>query len=603
MNYSNWKKKVDNADKYHEEWSSLFKCSTLEDYYQGFQWQSKGVTQQYYKPYVLNLVFSAIKTKLASILLRKFSFNVSPTPGTMDWDEQFAFESALLKGDVLNAIVSNPDLYFAKHFELTALDSMFRFGMIEVNYSANFDNPRKKPTITTEFTNEYVEAENAKVLDDFALPENEKIFATHRKASRFRVSTSDDPFLHNCSWCGYYAFVYEGSLRNTKGINFPSDYSGTRDYSARSGAKISLDPSSLKSGTVCKIIKIWDNEQNKKLIFLDGYYDEPLVEVPFEILPFEDVRWNLQPPSKKDVGYYPIPPVFNWLSPQDEVNQAREQMRNFRRRYTRKFTYTRGAVEIEELEKFKNEFDGEIIEEKIPNSIRTIDNPTIGATITGDLQVANDDFNKIAAVSQSQESDRTTATQSKINAVRETIREDAEKIEFSEFIGNCGRKILLIAREKLSTGMWVKYTSDPSQDVFSELRESGPVYKYVTSQQIDDGYDFTVALNIVDESPDKLQDEQTKYVTFLKLLMAFPMIAMSPTLIIETAIKCGYRNMKVIKEMQKMAQLAMMAQVQEGQKQLGQGQPQLQSPAEQSMNGNANPNPGSEIDSQLQAQL
>jgi hypothetical protein len=597
-----WSKKIRAANKYYEEWESRFKVAKLENYYEGRQWIGLYALTELYTPYTLNMVFSAIQTKLATLLIHNPEFEITPTPGNMNWNQDEAIQSSLIKQDVINAILSNPNLNFPNHLKLVALDSFFRFGILEINHSADFTNPLKSPIITTEFENPDVSPEAAKKIDEVELPTTEQIYFKHIKASRFRVSTSDSPFLNNCSWCGYYSYVYESSLANTKGIKFPENYfSGIPSLDIKHSNE-NKPPDALLSAKTKKIWQIWDNETKLKHLFLDNNFDESLEknDLPYEVLPFEDVRWNERAPSTKDSGYYPIPPVFNWLSAQDEINQSREQERNYRRRYTRKFMFIEGKVGVEEIEKFKSEYDGELIAVKTFDAIKAIDNPAIGATIAGALQTAIDDFNKIAAISQSQESDRTTATQSKINAARETVREDVEQIDFENFICRSARKGLLVAKEKLVSGLWIKYTQDPGQDLFGEVQATGPIFQYISSQQIDDGYDFTIKMKVLEGSPDRMQDEQNKFILFLKLLSSFPMIAMSPTLIVETAFKCGYRNLKVIKELQQMALVSMMGQVQQGQQQIGSGSG---NPAEASMQSNSNPSPGSEIDNQLQTQL
>lgn len=599
-----WEQKISNANKYYKEWESLFDIKQLERYFEGFQWRGLFQMNSAYRPYQLNLIFSTIKTKQAATLIKNPQFKVNPTPGNSDWNQQEAVDSATLKQDMINAMISNPNIEFDGNAELVSLDSYFRFGIWEINYAADWNNPQKQPIITTEWDDLNVDPEQAKKVEDVPLPENEKVFYKHIKASRFRVSTSDSPMLSNCSWCGYWMPVYESTLRNTKGIKFPTGYSFGERLGIGSSKNLGKS-AAMGSARVCKVWKIWDNERKVQLLFLDGYFQESLnaKEITFEHLPFEDLVWNKRAPGAEDneTGYYPIPPVFNWISPQDEINQAREQMRNYRRRYTRKFQIVGNKVDQEEIEKFKNEVDGEIVTVKQQNAITPIENPQIGPTITGDLQVANDDFNKIAGVSQVQQSDRTTATQSKINADRETIREDTEEEQYKKFLGRSGRKGLLIAREKFSVGMWVKYTQDPGDDMFGEYKEAGTTYKFVSSQDLEDGYDFTVVLNVVEKSQDEQMEDQNKYITFLKILQAFPMISMSPTMITETAYICGYRNTKVLKALQQAAlvnMVGMAAQGQQGAQQQGFG-----NAAQGSMNANSNPNPGSEIDTQLQGQL
>ena len=497
------------------------------------------------------------------------------------------------------------------------MDSYFRFGAMEVGYAADWRNPEKTPIVTENHeADEY--DEKAKVIEDLEISENERIYYKRIKASRFRVSVSDDHKLHNCSWCGYYSYIYKDVLANTKGIKLPAEFD-LADAGMTSefiGAKLSMDSNRassdskdmlemLKKGKVCKVWNIWDNEKKVRKLIL-----EPGCEViwdneadgGFERLPFATHRHDL----RLD-GWYPIPPVSQWLAPQDEINQAREQMRNYRRRFTRKFKYFN--VDQEELEKFKNETDGEIIKLKGANSfIDAISNPEIGISITDGLNASRDDFNIVSGSSSdltTAQSDRTSATQSKITAMKAQVIENVEQIEFMTFYKKVGRLTLLEAQERFSAGIWVKNMHNPGEQFLGQINPSlGPIFKYVTSQDLSDGFDVDVEINCINGSPQKMQEEFEKFVKFLTVITQFPQISMSPTLIREAAYRIGYHNEKAIAEIQRTALLQMMGQAQQLAQQQGTslGQMAQDNGAAGNMLRNAAPSSQEAIDTQLMGQ-
>src|SRR6267142_1038777 len=116
-----WSARIDAANKYYQEWSNLYKCEMLERYYRGFQWR-QNVDINVYKPYTLNLVFATIKIKLA------------------------------------------------------ALDSFFRFGIVETGYAADWQNPKKKDFIVND--------ENDTVEDSLEVPIDERLYWKRIRASR-----------------------------------------------------------------------------------------------------------------------------------------------------------------------------------------------------------------------------------------------------------------------------------------------------------------------------------------------------------------------------------------------------------------------------------
>ncbi len=220
-----------------------------------------------------------------------------------------------------------------------------------------------------------------------------------------------------------------------------------------------------------------------------------------------------------------------------------EQMRSYRRRFTRKYQALKDSVEDDELQKFVSGPDGVVIITKMPNAIGPILNPEVGIALNEAFVIAKDDFNIVTGTSSDirGQQDRTTATQAKITDARMSIRESAEQLDFAEFISNIGRETLSQAAEKLATGMWVKLNADPGETIFSEAK-SNPAYQYVTSQDLRDGYDFEIDVDIQDATPQQIAQGKQQYIEFISLITQFPMLTSSPALIRETAYRCGYRK-------------------------------------------------------------
>ena len=374
--------------------------------------------------------------------------------------------------------------------------------------------------------------------------------------------------LEDFEWCGYWQYYYSETLKKTKGVKFPKDYEGT-SYAADDIGSFSKDSQSglflsrRPSNPVCKVWHIWDNVAKERKLILDGYNDEDfeMWSQPFEHLPLVDLRWDL-----RREGFYPVPPAWHWISSQDEINEAREQIRSYRRRFTRKFQFKKGGITEEEIEKFISGPDGVAIEVKELDAIKAIDNPEIGPTSENALLQGKDDFNLVSGTSaeaRGQSADRETATAAKLIDARSQIRESAEQLDFSEFVSLIGREILVQAKEKLVEGLWVKYTSNPSEGVLQDMQVNAPIFKWIQAQDLSDGYDFTVSIDVKNATPAAMQAEQTAFVNFCTLLTQFPMLAMSPDLIREAAYRVGYKNEKIIHQMQQVAILSMAAKAQQ----------------------------------------
>lgn len=620
---SPWQSRIEQANKYYKAWEDRFSCDTLENYYEGYQWKLANGIQLTLgggvrRPYTVNLVYTTIKRKVANITYTYPEFILTPRPGQMDWNQDFAVQSAQLKQDVLNTVASDPRMELVEDIRLAAIDSFFRFSVIEVGYGKDWKNPNKPKMHLKSHDNPEIMDDKDKVVDDPIASENTAAYTKWISARRFRVSMADDVKLRNCDWCGYYSFMKIKDLKKTNGIKWPANYTSNyysvdiadaTKYFSETGYSTEAAKDMVDRGQICKVWHIWDNITKKRLLILDGRFEE-LYSEDFERLPFSTHRADL---SLK--GWYPIPPVWQWLSPQNEVNEAREQVRTYRRRSSRKFEVTKGEHDPDELDKLTNNEDGTVIVTKRKDgqpSVRPIQNPQIDANIVDGLTMAKDDFDIVASipVARGRASDRQTATATRQIASDQSIVESLEQIDFSRFVAAIGREILLQLAEKMPTGMWVKMTVDPGdeQSMFEELQANKPIFEYITSQELEDGYDFDVLCNVINSTPENMLKEKTAFLEFVAITVQYPQIAMSPTLIRESAYRCGYKNERVIKEMQKQAILAMMEKANMAGNSLiaqglipqqgGQGNGQSQGMAQRQL-----PNSMAEIQAQLTNQL
>lgn len=565
-----WSNRIKNANKYYEEWENRFRCKTLEDYYEGFQWslvngqripENLGIR----RPYTVNLVYTTIRRKIANITYSYPEFLIDPQPGNMDWNQDFAVRSAMIKQAALNTVISNPKLEFVEDIRLAAIDSFFRFAVLEIGYAEDYRNPNKPKMEMASHENPDVSESRDKVVSDEPPASNQLLYTKWISAKRFRVSMADDIKLRNCEWCGYYGFMPKEVLLNTKEFSVPAELKNTyfsadlvdaQDYAAGLYDKDTL-LDLAKRGDLVKYWRIWDNVSGKERLILDSGGHE-VFEKPFERIPLATHRSDLSLG-----GWYPIPPVWQWLSPQNEINESREQMRKYRRRSTRKFEVTKGDHDIDELEKLKSDEDGSIIVTKRKDgmpSIRPITNPDLNAAILDGLTVAKDDFDTIAAipVATGRASDRQTATATKKLAQDQAIVESLEQIDFSRFVSAAGREILLQMSENMDEGMWIKLTADPGSNIFTEIQANQDVYHWLRTQDLADGYDFSVRVNVKDSTPAQMALEEEKYVKFLALMNTYPQIAMSAALVRETAYRVGYKNEAVIRVFQEMALIKLM---------------------------------------------
>lgn len=546
-----WRSRIDAANSYYDKWEKTFNCGDLIKYYKGFQWDSEVRDGRY----VINKIYETIQIKLDAFIPSFPRFNVFPRSGSSDFDLETAALSSQLKQDVLNTIIADDREVFSEELGKAYRDSFWRFGIIEVGYSADWiQNPNApKPLLNTD-----VEKNNAGMKpkvrkEPRELPVNERVYFKHIPAQTFRVGGIDHTYLHRCGWCGYYEWVDKNDLLALPGLKNREKLERAVSTSASDIFIGDLADPSRPSGNYLKIWHIWDMKSMFRLVVVDS----PCVTISerkFTRLPLMDFRPDKDPESN---GFYPVPPVIHWISPQDEINETREQLKNHRRRFVRKFQVLQGGVDDEEIEKFEHGSDGALVMVKRENAITPIQNAELGVSTDKAIMTSADDLNQISGTSAEVRgvADRTTATQANIISQRSTIRENAERDRIAKWLIRIGRETLLVVRDKFTLGVWANITSDTSESLLGEVQESLPAYKWVTNEDLNDGYDFRVEIDVTTLSQQSQELEKRKFLEFNAYILQFPHISLSPTLVRECAYRVGYRNEKVIKEMQQMALL------------------------------------------------
>jgi len=593
-----WSSRIESANRYHDGWEKLFKCKILEEYYEGRQWAN--VTDGY-SPYTINKFFETIEIKIAEFIPTFPKYLISAREANQSDDLESAGDAANLKQDILNSIIQDNKQNFREEVEMAYKDSFFRFGMMEVGYAADWIlNPNAQKPLLASGTQINPSNKSKIVQEPTELPINERIYFKHIGARRFRVGGVDNKYLGRCSWVGYYEFIYKDDLLALKGIkNSDKIQNATPQNPDRDTVYGDSDSDKLKNGAL-KIWHIWDIRAGNRLIVLDS----PCVtiyEKKFKRLNLFDYRPNRRTSTE---GFYPVPPAFQWLSSQDEINETRESQRAHRRRFVRKFQVVQDFIDDEEIEKFESGADGALIKVKRPNAILPIENAAMGQENQNAMVTSSDDLNKISGTSSESRgvADRTTATQAQIINQRSSIRETKERDTVVDWLVNIGREVLLTARDKFVIGLWAQLTSNIKEQFLGEVQQTDPAYQWVSAEKLNDGYDFRIDVDVTSLSENAAQDEKQKFIEFLSVLANYPAIAFSPLLVREAAYRVGYRNEPVIKEMQKMALMQELGR----QQQIGAAQPQPgQGPTNGAtqLNQQMQPNTQSQITQQIQKQV
>lgn len=517
--------RIERANRDYTKWEDKFECKHLDDYYDGTQW--RGIADDVAKHlYCINLVHSTIELQEPSVLFYNPRVRIEPRPRSAASPGSDAGGRAELCQDTVQTFIDDPDIQFKQETLLALRDAWSRFAVIEVGYTPDYlDNPNAgKPVLNEQAdpdTGEFLPMvqEGQPVLQPSQVLSREQLFVKRIPPEHCRVSVSAKNLLTQNDWFAYYEWHYVEDVKaNPK-------YKNTADLKA--GGSIEDDPQDTETDThagMIKIWKVWDLRRNLKHVIADNaknflLEDEPYAYFPIQVLKFFERRNQ----------FYPLPPVYNWLSPQDEINESREQQRAHRRKFNRKFTAVKGTIDQAELDKLMQGPDGTTAWQNVAGAIlNPVPDAPLDGAVWANLAASEKDFYRVTflgaegrGIAESQ-----TATQANIINVRSQIQESKARVQVAEWLGGICRLMLLCLREKMQLPMWIQHNVDPfAMDVASVERIAGQ-WQQITSERLKN-VDVDVKIDLASLSPISEDAQRAGWLATLAMLKDPQFIALA----------------------------------------------------------------------------
>lgn len=503
-----WDGRVQRAGKIYDAWSLLYETKHLDDYYAGRHWRGHD-EEAAKKKYSINLVFATVETQIPSLLFTRPKVEVESRPNHEQTATSQASARATLIQQTLQTFIDDPKLRFTYETTLALRDAYPRFAIVEVGYTGDWiDNPNLGKPVLKEDDSVMMEGEGAEatpVLDDrprvLKPLSKEAPYVKRIPAWTYRVGSTSHNNLTSNDWAGYYEYHALADVRrnpryaNTENLVAGDSLIGSEEEPDRIGE----EGDTKKRVGMIKLWKIWDLRTKTHIVHAEGHTQILLTET-FTVLPHAVLKfYELQD------EFYPLPPIYNWLSPQDEINEIRESQRTHRRRFVRRYMSENGIADTE-LEKLESDVDGVSI--KVPK----ISPPPIAPIVDAPLDTQNwqilaasrDDFNQISGVSgESRNSPSApTATQANIINTHSQLRESAARTKVAEWLGEIVRLMLVVVRERVKMPMMVKRTVDPFaalQDP-EQLTQNANLWHEISVESIED-LDVDIKIDVSSLSP------------------------------------------------------------------------------------------------------
>jgi len=265
-----------------------------------------------------------------------------------------------------------------------------------------------------------------------------------------------------------------------------------------------------------KLWKLWDLRTKTRIVHADGHkkllQSRTFTYCPLAVLKFYERR----------NAFLPLPPIYNWMSPQDEINETREMQKIHRRRALRRYMKDPSVLPTE-VEKLESAEDMVVIDvaKTVPAPIVPIQDAPLDAQNWTELAATRDDLNQITGVSgEARNSPQApTATQANIMNVRATIRESRARQQVADWLAEIARLMLMTIRERVKMPFMIKRMVDPFAFQANPVKtlETAQLWQEIQSEDIGD-LDVDITIDVASLSPVAEDAQRNQWNVVLSLL-------------------------------------------------------------------------------------
>lgn len=417
----------------------------------------------------INKIHPMVRSQIPSLYFNRPFARVQAAPEKSDTPLETVSEKAQLLQDTGNYFVRNPDTCFKEATDLAIKEHFWSLGCVEVGYSPNFvdnpdlDRPAQKENEDTKpdtpASDSDSEDDDAPMTDDLlaqlrASLKSERFYVKFVSAKQVICSPSDKAIIADNDWIGYWEdFAVEDvkrskAYKHTRGLK-PSVSCGKDDKGEATSQNV-------------RLFKIWDLRTKTRWVFAEGHKRE-LLKKSFKRLPLKFYRPDIDP-----YHFWPIPPISQGLSRQEEYNRGREWMRKVQRGTVPRFTYNQDAFDQGEIEKLESEDPNIFIGRKGnvtgPDAIVAIAQPNVSAIVLQDLQLTEKEFNEQtgtpAESRQAQTGGAKTATQATLQAQQSRIEDSLDRSKVATWLAEIVEELILLALDHMNLSEWIAVNVD-----------------------------------------------------------------------------------------------------------------------------------------------
>lgn len=553
------KSEVGSAEEVYGEWAKQFKVDRLEDFVvKSLQRETRdkfgAATGGFEKdPYLVNLLLPSLGARLPALMfqiphaivtareplsddqqppaqapqqippemLAMMQASGMPVPATPPQMERqpTAAEMAQLREDLLNTTIQSDASGFKDASEEAIREAFFRFGMVEVKFTADYEDVKEssdpdEPTTAGPVEQPQADASDPdpeKIPKRLPKPGTERVIFERIPAKQVLISANSKTKIGKCDWIGYWEWKYVGDVKanpnykNKSSIKeeLISSAPGHVDKKVSKTEGYENMPAPAKG--MVKVIKVWYIRDRKRYTWIEGAEDFLQDGKAFEFLTLAALCFE---PILDQ--FLPVPVCYNWTGSQIAYNETRDSQRVHRRRALRKFLYLKGALTDEEAAKLSSAEDMQFAEVEAGNGslqgavipvqmapMDPIHREEADRTVSELMQITK------AGSEQRQVASDATATAVNVAAINKQVQDSADRDRVAKFLEQLCLIALKLMEQNFTHAQVIKTTVDlgaPGAAV--EAKKQTAVWRKIEMSNINPGdLDYEVSIDVESLSP------------------------------------------------------------------------------------------------------
>lgn len=505
-----WCKRWDAAKALKDTWEKKYTPAKNLAYYTGEQYKAEERKDSSGNERLsINKIGAAIRATMPSLMFYYPFAKVTGVPEREDTPGQTLDERAQLLQDTANSIVRDPDTLFMEQTRLALLEAQWAFGCVEVGYDASFeDNPTaQRPALEERSKESAIERGPVDAAQGIPKVNYECFFVKYVSASRVFCSREESSVVKELDWVGYYDWMYLEDVKKA-----PAYAAKVEGLKPTAQEKSPSDRSDDISDMV-KIYKVWDLRTHTKYVWADGH-KKFLLEAHFDRLPLFFIRFEVEPGK-----FYPIPPIYHMLKPQDDYNQSRDLLRRLRDAIVPRYVYDENALRPEDIEKFESADPGVYIPQRTanPDPIRPVQQPSWSEGALRALTIAGEEFTEVSGVSPEsrQVAQSKTAYQAGLVNQKEQVQDSHDRWLTARWLGEIIKELLQLAIDRMVLPRWIQRNADPFSPYLQQYAARlSELYQQITFQDLqeaDSVVRWDVTVDVDSMTPATEEQKQAKW--------------------------------------------------------------------------------------------